>query len=159
MARPVKWRRVEFIPNVRHFIPVDVPQSEVGENILQIEELEALRLKDLEGLEQEACAERMGISRQTFQRILNSAREKVADSLVNGKAIRIGGGYFTRNICRVYCRQCMAQWDESYENFSKIKEGVYTCPHCGSNDVVCHVPPGQGMGFCRSHCWRHGQRR
>lgn len=158
MARPVKWRRVEFIPDVRHFIPEGAHKSKVEENLLQIEELEALRLKDLEGLEQEACAERMGVSRQTFQRILNSARQKVADSLVNGKAIRIGGGYFTRNVCQVYCRQCMARWDESYENFSKIKEGGYTCPHCGSNEVACHVPPGQGKGFCYGHCWRYGQR-
>lgn len=159
MARPVKWRKVEFIPDIRHFIPLDATKDdEVKENVLQVEELEALRLKDLEGLEQEACAERMGISRQTFQRILNSAREKVADSLVNGKAIRIGGGYFTRNICRVYCRDCRVQWDESYENFSKIEEGTYKCPRCGSSEVVCQMPPGQGRGFCHGHCQRRGRR-
>jgi predicted DNA-binding protein (UPF0251 family) len=156
MARPVKWRKVGYIPNIRYFIPTGVPKGQLKENILRIEELEALRLKDLEGLEQEACAQKMEISRQTFQRVLNTAREKVADSLVNGKAIRIEGGHFTRNICPVYCRQCGAQWDESYENFSEIRKGIYKCPQCDSTEVFCHTPVGKG--FCRGHCWRGGRK-
>ncbi len=61
---------------------------------LSIDEAESIRLKDLEGLRQEECAERMNISRPTFHRIVGSARYKLADALLNGKAIRIEGGNF-----------------------------------------------------------------
>jgi len=57
-----------------------------------VEEIEALRLKDLEMLDQDGCARKMHVSRSTFQRVLTSARRKTADSIVNGKALRIGGG-------------------------------------------------------------------
>ena len=80
LARPTKWRKVEFIPNIQYFAPSDIDTASLQENILRIEELEAIRLKDLEGMEQEECADKMEVSRQTFQRILNAAREKIADS-------------------------------------------------------------------------------
>ena len=89
MARPTKWRKIEHIPAIPYFVPSESDVAELPENILKLEELEAIRLKDLEGLEQGECAERMEVSRPTFQRILLSAREKVADSLINGKMIRI----------------------------------------------------------------------
>jgi len=80
LARPTKWRKIENIPTITYFIPSDKDVAEVPENILKLEELEAIRLKDLEGLEQGECAEKMEVSRPTFQRILLSAREKIADS-------------------------------------------------------------------------------
>jgi predicted DNA-binding protein (UPF0251 family) len=61
---------------------------------LTVDELEALRLADLEGLYQEQAAEEMGVSRQTFGRILEAAHKKVADALVGGKALSIEGGVF-----------------------------------------------------------------
>ena len=67
-------------------------KCELEELELKVEELEAMRLKDIEGLSQEECAQQMEISRQTFQNILDLAREKIAKALVEGKAIRIGGG-------------------------------------------------------------------
>ena len=100
MARPTKWRKIENIPIVPCFIPADKNMRGIPENRLKLEELEAIRLKDLEGLDQGECAEKMEISRPTFQRILAAAREKIADSLVNGKPIRIGGGNFTRIFAR-----------------------------------------------------------
>ncbi|AST56635.1 DNA-binding protein [Thermoanaerobacterium thermosaccharolyticum] len=66
----------------------------LNEVVLTVEEFEAIRLKDLEGLEQEECAEKMKVSRPTFFRIIISAREKVADALVNGKAIKVEGGNY-----------------------------------------------------------------
>lgn len=156
MPRPRKWRRVEFIPDIRRFVPMGIPERELEENILKIEELEALRLKDLEELDQEQCAEKMKVSRQTFQRILGEARRKLVDSLVNGKAIRIEGGNFTLNVCPVRCLECGSEWDESYENYKKIIEGSYECPYCGSKRVTCAV--GQRGRFCRGHCWRHGRK-
>jgi len=70
---------------------------------LSVDEAEAVRLKDLEGLEQEEGADKMGISRPTFQRVLMSARQKVADALLNGKAIRIEGGNFELAVRRFRC--------------------------------------------------------
>jgi predicted DNA-binding protein (UPF0251 family)/predicted Fe-Mo cluster-binding NifX family protein len=94
MARPLKCRRVEFLPNTTYFKPAGIPLKDLEEVVISIEEVEAIRLKDLEGLEQEEGAEKMNISRPTFQRVLASARQKVADALLNGKAMRIEGGNF-----------------------------------------------------------------
>ena len=94
MSRPSKCRRVEFLPNVTYFKPAGVPLRELEEVSMSVEEAEAVRIKDLEGLEQEQGAEKMNISRPTFQRILASARQKIADALLNGKAIKIEGGNF-----------------------------------------------------------------
>jgi predicted DNA-binding protein (UPF0251 family) len=157
MARPVKWRKVSFIPGVRSFLPTGIPKCEIEENVLKVEELEAIRLKDLEGMEQEDCAVKMEVSRQTFQRILNTAREKVADALINGKAIRIEGGNFTSNICPVKCQSCLKEWQESYENYQKILEGTYECQYCGSREVTCQF--GGEKRFCGGKCWRHRQNR
>jgi len=157
LARPTKWRKVEFIPNVQYFAPSDIDAALLQENILLIEELEAIRLKDLDGMEQEDCADKMEVSRQTFQRILNVAREKIADSLINGKAIRIEGGNFTRNICPVKCLDCGKQWNESYENFEKIINGEFNCPECNSKRIVCLR--SEEKKFCRRNCWRHGRDR
>jgi predicted DNA-binding protein (UPF0251 family)/predicted Fe-Mo cluster-binding NifX family protein len=94
MPRPLKCRRVEFLPGVTYFKPAGIPLKNLDEISMSVEEAEALRLKDLEGLEQEGGAEKMNISRPTFQRVLASARQKIADALLNGKAIRIEGGNF-----------------------------------------------------------------
>lgn len=155
MARPTKWRKIENIPVVPYFIPAEEGSGDLPENGLLLEELEAIRLKDLEGLEQEECAQKMEVSRPTFQRILISAREKIADSLINGKMIHIEGGNFTRNICPVLCEDCGKEWVESYENLESIRRGEYTCPSCGSQNVVC--VHGRSDNFCRKNCWRHGR--
>ncbi|NCA98029.1 MAG: DUF134 domain-containing protein [Clostridia bacterium] len=166
MGRPIKWRRVSQMPEVLEFRPVGATGSGIQDNILLIEELEAIRLKDFEGLEQEACADQMQVSRPTFQRILMNARQKIADSLIHGKGIRIEGGTFTRNACPVHCLSCGKIWVESIEVLRQEKSH-YFCPDCGSDRIVCapdfeqggphrHGPgPGQGQGpGCRSNCWR-----
>jgi len=154
MARPTKWRKIEKVPSIPYFVPSEKDIAEVPGNILKLEELEAIRLKDLEGLEQGECAEKMEVSRPTFQRILISAREKIADSLINGKTIHIEGGNFTLNICPVRCSDCGKEWQESFENMKRIKQGDFTCPDCGSEQIVC-VQACKGK-FCRRNCWRHG---
>jgi predicted DNA-binding protein (UPF0251 family) len=92
MPRPVCRRRVGFIPGVRYFKPSGIPMRMLDEIILNIDELEAIRLADYEGLYQEQAAEKMHISRPTFGRIIDSAHRKVAEALINGKALRIEGG-------------------------------------------------------------------
>jgi uncharacterized protein len=94
MVRPTKCRMVAALPNATYYKPAGIPLRLLSEVQLSVDEVEALRLKDVEGLEQADGASRMAISRPTFQRILTSARQKVADALLNGKAIRIEGGNF-----------------------------------------------------------------
>jgi predicted DNA-binding protein (UPF0251 family) len=77
-----------------YFKPAGIPLADLEEAVLAVDEFEAVRLKDLEGLEQDAAARAMGVSQPTFHRILASARAKIADALVNGKAIRIEGGAY-----------------------------------------------------------------
>lgn len=89
MPRPIKPRRVFFDPNVTYFKPRAVPLSILEEVDLSIDELEALRLYDLKKLEQVEAAKKMNISQSTFQRILSSARQKIAQALIEGKAIKI----------------------------------------------------------------------
>jgi len=83
------------VPKVSYFKPAGIPMYQLNEVELTIEEIEALRLKDIEGLDQNTCALQMEVSRSTFQRVLLSARSKVADALLNGKALKITGGNFS----------------------------------------------------------------
>lgn len=88
MPRPRKHRRIGFDPSFNEFGPTGGPcHDEVI--ILKLEEVEAIRLMDLEGLDQQGCADQMGIGRTTLQRIYKDARRKVADSLINGKRLII----------------------------------------------------------------------
>lgn len=93
MPRCRRKRMVDFIPNNRYFSPF-ITNNIIEEVILTIDELEAIRLSDVDGLDQSKCAEKMEVSRTTLQRTLNSARNKIADALVNGKPIKIEGGDF-----------------------------------------------------------------
>mgnify|MGYP002539728212 FL=1 len=152
MARPTKWRKIEHLPAVPYFVPAENDLEGVETNTLLLEEVEAIRLRDLEGLDQAECAKRMEVSRPTFQRILLSAREKMADALVNGKSIQISGGNYTRNICNVICEDCNRNWKESVENLTLIQSGKFTCPACGSIHIDC-VKKCNGH-FCNRNCWK-----
>jgi len=103
MPRKTKCRRVASEPGVTCFKPYGVHLGELKEVIITVDELEAIRLKDMVGLEQEDCAQQMRISRQTFQRILNEARLKIATSLIEGNSIRIEGGDYC--LGGRYCRR------------------------------------------------------
>lgn len=92
MPRPTNCRKVKSEFSYTYFKPRGVPMSELEELTLSIDELEALRLTNLEELYQDAAAERMGVSRQTLGNTLKSARKKITDALVNGKAISIARG-------------------------------------------------------------------
>ena len=90
--RPKKTRWVKCIPGERCFKPLCKPLSKLEDVYLTLDEFEAVRLACLEGLKQVDAAKRLKISRPTFSRILTSAQRKIADGLVNIKAIRIEGG-------------------------------------------------------------------
>jgi predicted DNA-binding protein (UPF0251 family) len=89
MPRPRLCRRIEFNPNITYFKPQGVPMRELEIVELSAEEVEALRLKNTEGLEQEEAAKKMNTSQSTFQRILSSAYKKITEALIEGKAIKI----------------------------------------------------------------------
>jgi predicted DNA-binding protein (UPF0251 family) len=95
MPRPRKLRFVQGGPMANIFRPQGIPARDLEEVALPIEGLEALRLSDLEKLDQETAAVRMNVSRQTFGRVLAEARQMVAEALVMGKMIRIQGGSYT----------------------------------------------------------------
>ena len=92
MPRPRQCRRIGQLPQVTYYKPRGVPLRTLQHVDLTVDELEAIRLADLERLYQEQAAQRMNVSRQTFGRILDAAHAKVADALVNGKALSIQGG-------------------------------------------------------------------
>ncbi|MBN1865209.1 MAG: DUF134 domain-containing protein [Victivallales bacterium] len=93
MPRPFCKRIVESSPGASYFKPAGIPMRMLEEASLTLDEFESLRLADLEGMYQEEAAKKMGVSRPTFSRIVASARKKIADALVNGKALRIEGGH------------------------------------------------------------------
>ena len=92
MPRPRHCRRVGCLPQSTYYKPRGIPLSVLEQVNLSLDELEAIRLADLEGMYHEQAAEKMNISRQTFGRIIESAHKKIADALVNGKALAIEGG-------------------------------------------------------------------
>ncbi len=142
------------------------PQRENGEQpvIVQIEELEAIRLKDIKCFEQAICASLMGLSRPTFQRILQSARTKVAMALVEGRAIIIEGGNYTMKNRVFECVECHHVWEEVPCTEGGKHGYEIACPQCGSmkkmkleNGVkhACGGQPqhqhGHGGGCCGGH--------
>lgn len=163
MPRPVKPRWVEFSPGVAYFKPAGIRMRDLEEVILGLDEVEALRLKDLVGLEQEQCAERMGVAQSTFQRILTTARNKVASALIEGKALRVEGGNYLISPLILTCKKCGSEWKNEDRNLSEP-----ACPECGSKDILSargqpdqrmEVGPGSGPGRRNGHGYGHGPGR
>jgi predicted DNA-binding protein (UPF0251 family) len=117
---------------------------------LELDELEALRLGDLEGMYQEDAARKMNVSRQTFGNIVASAHRKVADALVNAKALRIEGGVVRMMERQFLCSECKNGWSVPY-GFARPGE----CPKCKSSNI--HRAPQDRSGA--RGCHGHGQRR
>jgi predicted DNA-binding protein (UPF0251 family) len=102
MPRPRKCRRIGFVPNNQCFNP---QVNNLAEVVLSFEEVEAIRLSDYLEMEQDSAADSMNVSRGTFQRIINSARNKTADALVHGKTIRIDGGNYELLTGKACCKR------------------------------------------------------
>lgn len=131
MARPKCCRRVTGEPDCRVFKPVGASCAALEEMVLSIDEFEAIRLADLEGLYQEQAAERMNVSRQTFGRIIESARRKVAQVLAGGLALRIEGGAIEMPGQSMFrCNQCQHTWRLPYG-----AGGPEECPECQTRSV------------------------
>ncbi|MDF9407237.1 DUF134 domain-containing protein [Pelotomaculum isophthalicicum JI] len=128
MPRPPKYRRVEQLPQFTYFKPSGIPMSELLEIHLTVEELEAIRLRDLEGLEYEECSEKMSVSRPTFYRIITAARKKIAGALVKGSALRVTGGNFKLAKFELACKNCGHHWEDI------ICCRRTRCPACNANN-------------------------
>lgn len=133
MPRPRKPRFVEFLPDVTYFKPAGVPMAALDEVRLGVDELEALRLKDLEGLDQEECARRMNLAQSTFQRLLAGAREKLTRGIVEGKAIRIEGGDYRFVARTFFCPECGSRWRREAPPPAGASEA---CPACGNPHIA-----------------------
>ncbi len=123
MPRPFKPRRVSTMPRYTYFKPTGIPMPLLEEVVLTVDEVEALRLKDIEKLEQHECAERMDVAQSTLQRILVSAREKLTRAIIEGKALRIHGGPYALSSDQV-CPRCRRQRRRA------ANREAYECPEC-----------------------------
>jgi predicted DNA-binding protein (UPF0251 family) len=157
MVRPCKCRRVCGNPRADYFKPRGVPIQQLEEVVLTIDEFEAIRLADLEGLYQEDAAKKMNISRQTFGNIIESAHKKIAGTIVNARALKIEGGVVKMMQRQFLCYDCNNQWDEAFGTGRPAK-----CPKCESTNI--HRAPqdrgwarggsGGGFGRGRGRCRR-----
>ena len=134
MPRKKRCRRVSYEPKVNLYKPQGISCHDLQEVILKVEELEALRLKDMMRLEQEECAQHMQVSRPTFQRVINEARYKIASALTKGYAIRIEGGNYCLGgrFCRRYGRplkntEICAQQQDNLKGSENMSEKIAIC--------------------------------
>jgi predicted DNA-binding protein (UPF0251 family) len=119
------------MPKSNYFKPRGIPLFALEEVVLTVDEFEAIRLADLERLYQEQAAEKMKVSRQTFGRIIDSAHKKMAEVLVQGKALKIEGGEFEMAAMRKFkCDDCQHSWELPY---GTGRPG--NCPSCKSDNI------------------------
>ncbi len=121
MVRPQKSRLVKIDPQISYFKPRGVPMLDLAQAQLTVDELEALRLADFLGMSHKEAGKQMGVSRATFGRIVEQARKTVADALIHGKAISVGGG--------------------NYKRVGAATNRIFLCDHCGWR---WEEPPGTG---------------
>ena len=143
MPRPRKDRVVDEPPLFTEFKPAGISAKKLNQVPLSLDEFEAIRLADHKGLSHQEAAEEMDISRSTFTRLVETARRKIADFLLQGKVLVIGGGnvHFKRNITR--CANC------GYMFKTPIHTHVSKCPHCQSGNLI-NLAGGFGHGRCCS---------
>jgi predicted DNA-binding protein (UPF0251 family) len=129
MPRPFCCRRISGTPAASVFKPAGIPARTLEQVVLALDEFEAIRLADLQGLYQDEAAERMRVSRPTFGRIIESARRKVAEALIMGKALRIEGGPVHAEPSRT--KRCEACGHESDGPVSVPSN----CPRCHQDQM------------------------
>ncbi len=148
MSRPKKERLVRRPPVYSEFKPAGVMRSSLKQIILELDELEALRLADYLGMDHSEAAEEMEISRSTFTRLVDKARKKVAAFLIEGANLSIEGGnvHFRRNLIK--CHDCGHMFNTGFD------VEVTSCPSCGSGNLI-DLAGGFGHGVC---CRGHNRR-
>jgi predicted DNA-binding protein (UPF0251 family) len=167
MPRPFCCRRVTREPPSQFFKPRGVPLAALEVVTMALDEYEAVRLADLEGLYQEDAAQRMGVSRPTFGRVVESAHRKIAEALVHAKALEIKGGEIEMvNQREFQCSDCQHKWQVPFGTGRPA-----ACPQCQSRNIhraaedrgwarrgSGRAGGGPGGGMRRGRCWRGGPR-
>ena len=142
MARPKIKKIIETVPVHAYFKPQGIPMTKLKIINLSLEEIEALKLKDMQNLDQETAAEKMGISRSTFQRVIKSARHKLVKSVVEGKALKVEGGHYipSDNVIKKQCLKGRYHYyvkkddlPSSEDDFDDISKMI--CAGCGERIV------------------------
>ena len=141
MPRPKNDRIVHEPPIFTEFKPIGVKGRSLEPISLSIDEFEAIRLADYKGLNHEEAAEEMEISRSTFSRLVERARQKVAMFIIQGKLLTIEGGsiHFRNNIIR--CVDCGHMFKTTIGN------SLIECPECKSTNLL-NLAGGFGHGRC-----------
>ncbi|NLI78762.1 MAG: DUF134 domain-containing protein [Candidatus Riflebacteria bacterium] len=141
MVRPHSCRRVTGQPGASVFKPAGIPGRLLERVVMTLDEFEAIRLADGEGLLQEEASTRMGISRPTFGRILETAHRKVATVLTRGLALHIEGGpVHTGPWAGFACRACSHEWLAPADPAKPADE----CPSCHGHDLERNEPTDTG---------------
>ncbi len=148
MPRPKKKRSVRRPPLFSDFKPTGVRAADLQLVALGLDEFEAIRLADHEGLDHAESAEQMGISRSTFSRLVEKARFKIAQFVIDGRRLQIEGGdvHFRGNL--IECHACGHMFSMAFG------ADVSECPSCGSKNLI-DLAGGYGHGNC---CRRHQHR-
>jgi predicted DNA-binding protein (UPF0251 family) len=141
MPRPQSDRIVQEPPLFSDFKPMGVKGQDLGQILLTLDEFEAIRLADQAGLSHATAADEMGISRSTFSRLIEKARKKIADFIIQGKILTIEGGsvHFRNNILK--CQSCGHMFKIN------IIKTVAECPTCQSGNLI-NLAGGFGHGKC-----------
>lgn len=141
MPRAEINRIVHTPPVFTEFKPIGIPVQELQHSQLTLDEFEAFRLADYNGLSHAEGAEEMGVSRPTFTRLIEKSRKKIADFIIEGRLLLIDGGniHFRNNIYR--CRACGQMFK------MPIKNEIAACPACDSHDLL-NLAGGFGHGKC-----------
>lgn len=141
MSRPKNNRIVHEPPLFTNFKPIGVQGLSLEQISLSLDEFEAFRLSDNKGLSQAEAAEEMEISRPTFSRLIEQARKKIAELIINGKMLNIEGGniHFRKNIMR--CQSCGHMFNIN------INDSITECPSCNSKNLLS-LAGGFGHGRC-----------
>ncbi len=150
MPRPEKKRLVNAPPVFNSFKPTGFAKSGLKRVVISLDEYEALRLADYKGLEHKEAAEMMKISRPTFTRLIEKARKKTAEFIIEGAELVIDGGniHFEGNVIR--CKDC------GHTFRIKFGDNVKNCPSCKSENLI-DIARGYGHGLCcKNHCGRRG---
>lgn len=130
MRGPYRRRLVQGPPRINQFKPSGIPARTLKNIILTIDEYEGIRLADYQGLDHSDAAEKMGISRPTFSRLIEKARNKVAQALIDGMMLTIEGGNFDFTHTLFRCKDCGDTIEQPLE--STLGE----CPDCGSKNLI-----------------------
>ena len=129
MVRPKRFRRIFMEPQISCFGPDSEENTELDNPIqIKLDEFEAVRLRDYKNITQHKAAGIMDVSQPTFHRILNSAHEKIAKAIIEGKNIKIEGGDYVIDKKRYKCKTCGFEWHSPGKEYEK-------CPDCESGDI------------------------